>query len=133
MKHIAILGSTGSIGQNTLNVVRDLKRGFRIVALSTNSNIAILLRQIKGFHPEFVCIKDLDAASALRAQLKNKNVKILLGEGGLEEIARNKKIEQIVLAISGSSALRPLLTALDSAKNLAFANKEALVMADHAI
>jgi len=129
MKHIAILGSTGSIGQNTLNVVRGLSGKFRVAALTANSNIALLLRQIKEFHPEFVCIRDLDAALALKAQLKNKNVKILVGEAGLEEIVCHKKIEQIVLAISGSSALRPLLKALDSAKNIALANKEALVMA----
>ena len=78
MKHIAILGSTGSIGQNTLNVVRGLSGKFRVAALTANSNIALLLRQIKEFHPEFVCIRDLDAALTLEAQLENKNGKILV-------------------------------------------------------
>lgn len=128
MKHIIILGSTGSIGQGTLEVIRQFPRRFRILGLSTNSNIYVLYQQIKEFHPEFVCVKDINAAYRLRPKLNSK-VRLLVGETGLEEIIQNNRTDEIVLAISGSSGLRPLLKAIDSQKTIALANKEALVMA----
>lgn len=128
MKHIAILGSTGSIGQSALDVVRRLPGNFKVLALSTNSNTGILYRQIKEFSPEFACVKDEKKARALKARL-NSGTKILCGEEGLEEIVRDKRIGRILLAISGSAALTPLLKAIESKKDIALANKEALVMA----
>jgi len=129
MKRIAILGSTGSIGRSTLEVIGNFPREFRVVALSANSNIDTLYQQIKSFHPAFVCVKDTDRASDLKSRLKPKDTKLFIGEEGLEKLVQEERIDEIVLAISGSSALSPLLAAIDSGKDIALANKEALVMA----
>lgn len=125
MKNIAILGSTGSIGISALEVIRHFPEHFKVVALSTNSNIKLLEKQIKEFHPEFVCIADESAAKKLRGA----KVKIFSGSEGLNRIAREPKIQEVLLAISGSYALAPLLKAVEAGKQIALANKEALVMA----
>jgi 1-deoxy-D-xylulose-5-phosphate reductoisomerase len=129
MKRIAILGSTGSIGRSTLDVIGDNPGEFRVVGLATNSNIDILYRQIKRFHPYFVCVNDTDAALRLKSRLGRKNVKLFAGEDALGEMIRDKRIDKVVLAISGSAALSPLLEAVENDKEIALANKEALVMA----
>jgi len=128
MKHIAILGSTGSIGENTLAVIRHFPKSFKAVALATHSNIESLLKQIKEFRPEYVCVADREAALKLRSRLKG-NLKIFAGEEGLEELVSKSKADKVVLAISGSAALPPLLKAIENGKDIALANKEALVMA----
>lgn len=133
MKRIAILGSTGSIGRNTLRVIRDFSDKLNVAALSTNSNIDILSRQIKLFHPTLICIRDKNAALDLKSRLNLKNIKLFVGEDGLEEMVQDKRIDKVVLAISGASALLPLLKAIESGKDIALANKEALVMAGHII
>ena len=129
MKCIAILGSTGSIGQNTLEVIRNFPDKFCAVGLSTNSNIDILYRQIKEFHPAFVCVRDKSVAARLESKLKSKGIKLFAGESGLEEMVADKRIDKVVLAISGSSVLPALLKAIESGKDIALANKEALVIA----
>lgn len=128
MKHIAILGSTGSIGQSTLDVIRNFSDKFRVAGLSTNSNIELLDRQIKEFHPLFVCVTDIAASKRLKARLRS-NIKFFVGEDGLEALVQEKRVDKVVLAISGSCALLPLLKAIESNKDIALANKEALVMA----
>lgn len=129
MKNIAILGSTGSIGRNTLEVIRRFPDKFRVLSLSTNSNIGLLYKQIKEFHPEFVCVADKDAAVSLESKLNYKGVKLFSAEAGLEEVLKHKRIDKVVLAISGACALKPLLKAIDNGKDIALANKEAIVMA----
>lgn len=129
MKHIAILGSTGSIGRSTLDVIRHFPGKFSVIGLSTNSNIDILYRQIKEFHPAFVCVKNVMAVSTLKSKLNPKNTKLFVGEEGLVCMVQDKRIEKVVLAIGGSGALLPLLAAIESGKSVALANKEALVMA----
>jgi 1-deoxy-D-xylulose-5-phosphate reductoisomerase len=129
MKRIAIFGSTGSIGQNTLEVIRRLPGKFRAAGLSVNSNTGVLYKQIKEFHPDFVCVNDESAAQDLRPKLRPGRIRLLSGETGLLEMAGDKRIDKIVLAISGSAALAVLLEAIDSGKDIALANKEALVMA----
>jgi len=129
MKRIAVLGSTGSIGQSTLGVARDLRDKFKVIALSTNSNIGILSQQIKLFHPKLVCIKDTNAALDLKSRIKLKKIKLFIGEDGLQELVRDKRIDRVLLAISGAGALMPLLKAIESGKDIALANKEALVIA----
>jgi len=128
MKRIAILGSTGSIGQSALEVVRHFPDKFQVIGLSTNSNIEILFKQIKEFHPELVCVRDKSCAKTLASRLKH-NVKLLVGEEGLGLLVENTKIEKILLAISGFSALAPLLKAINAGKQIALANKEAVVAA----
>ncbi|TRZ96476.1 1-deoxy-D-xylulose-5-phosphate reductoisomerase [bacterium] len=129
MKRIAILGSTGSIGRSTLEVIRRFPDKFRPIALSTNSNIAILEQQIRQFNPAFVCVQDRKAAQDLRSKLDLKKTKLLFSQDGLNEIAQSSLVDQVVVAISGSAALGPLLMAIDNCKKIALANKEALVMA----
>lgn len=128
MKYISVLGSTGSIGQSALAVIKGLKKYFRVLSLSTNSNIDILYRQVKEFRPQCVCVRDISAGRNLEKKLGFKT-KLFLGEGGLAEIIRDKKIDKIVVGISGSAALLPLLEAIDRGCDIALANKEALVMA----
>ncbi|MDD2689712.1 MAG: 1-deoxy-D-xylulose-5-phosphate reductoisomerase [Candidatus Omnitrophica bacterium] len=129
MKRIAILGSTGSIGVNTLKVISHFPDRFRVIGLTTNSNIELLSKQIKEFKPRFVCVSDNKAGFALRKKLNTANTKLFIGAQGLEALVSIKDIDKIVLAISGAAALLPLLKALERGKEVALANKEALVMA----
>ncbi len=128
MKKIAVLGSSGSIGQSTLAVVRSLPKEFKVLALSVNSDIVKLKQQIEEFHPPLVCVRDKEAAGRLRAQV-GPLTKVLCGEDGLNELVRDKEIQQIMFAISGSAALSPLINAIKSGKDIALANKETIVMA----
>ena len=128
MKNIAVLGSSGSIGQSTREVVRSLPRQFKIVALSVNSDIIKLKQQIEEFQPKLVCVADPQAAAKLRASLGSA-IKVFCGQEGLDELVKHKSIQQVMVAITGSAALAPLISAIKSAKEIALANKEALVMA----
>ena len=128
MKRIAILGSSGSIGQSTLSVIRSLPGQFKVEALSVNSDIRSLKKQIEEFKPSVVCVRDKQAASKLRADLSSP-VKIFCAEDGLNEMVESSRVDLVMFAITGSAALNPLLSAIKSGKNIALANKEALVMA----
>jgi len=127
MKRITILGSTGSIGCNTLEVIKNFADKFEVFGLSTNANIRILLKQIKEFSPKVVLVKDLSQAERLKKIIPAK-VRLLFGEEGLIELAE-EKVDLLVMAISGSSAFLPLLKAIEKQPAIALANKEALVMA----
>ncbi|MFA5410533.1 MAG: 1-deoxy-D-xylulose-5-phosphate reductoisomerase [Candidatus Omnitrophota bacterium] len=128
MQQIAVLGSTGSIGQSALEVIRHFPAKFKVLALSTNSRTDILSEQIKEFHPAFACVRDVQAGRALEAE-SAAQTKFLLGESGLEEIIRDKRLDKIVLGISGSAGLEPLLKSIEAGCDIVLANKEALVMA----
>jgi len=129
MKRIAILGSTGSIGQNTLEIIRNFPDKFCAAGLSTNTNIDILYQQMKEFHPAFVCVRDKSVAAKLESKLEGKGIKLFVGESGLGEMVQDKRIDKVVLAISGASVLPTLLKAIESGKDIALANKEAFVIA----
>jgi len=129
MKNIAILGSTGSIGRSTLEVARSFRKDFSVVGLSANSNIALLYRQIREFHPEFVCVRDQRAARKLKAKLNFNHTRLFSAEDSLLRAGESDNVDLVVMAIAGSSALLPLLSAIDNRKTIALANKEALVMA----
>jgi len=128
MVNIAILGSTGSIGQNAIEVARRFPDRLRIVGLSANSSLGILRRQIKEFRPRFICVGNPRLAQELKRDIGSR-VKLFVGQDGLLEIAGEHDIDRVLLAISGSAALLPLLRAIESGKDIALANKEALVMA----
>jgi 1-deoxy-D-xylulose-5-phosphate reductoisomerase len=132
MKNIAVLGSTGSIGESTLDVIRKFPNDFRAVSLSVNSDINGLYKQIKEFKPFSVCVRDKSAAGQLSARI-NSSTKIYCGDEGLEELVKDKRINQVMFALSGSAALLPLVSAIKSNKDIALANKEALVMAGQII
>lgn len=128
MKSISILGSTGSIGRNALEVARRFPHRFKVSALSANCNIELLLSQIKEFKPYCVSVSDKGAAFKLAKRLGGK-ARLFAGEDGLNAMVSGVKSDQVLVAISGSGALSPLLAAIDSGKDVALANKEALVMA----
>ncbi len=128
MKNIAILGSSGSIGESTLSVIRNFPDKFRVVALSVNSDINKLLKQIKEFSPLSVCVNDKSRLFALAKNISPR-IKVFSGEDGLKALVKDKRIDQIMFAISGSVALMPLVAAIESGREIALANKEALVMA----
>lgn len=133
MIHIAVLGSTGSIGHSTLDVIRRSPEKFRVSVLSANSSTAVLLNQIKEFHPAAVCVNDEICAGILKKKLRQGlpafNGKVFSGKEGLLDMLVQGSFDKVVLAISGSAALPPLLKAIETGKDIAIANKEALVMA----
>jgi 1-deoxy-D-xylulose-5-phosphate reductoisomerase len=127
MKNIAILGSTGSIGRSTLDVIAQNRERFRVVALSAGSNIDLFEEQIKTFSPDLVAVADKDAADALRKRLKG--VEILSGFEGINCVAAHPDADFVLSAIVGSAGLLPTITAIKAGKTVGIANKEALVMA----
>jgi 1-deoxy-D-xylulose-5-phosphate reductoisomerase len=127
-KNIAILGSTGSIGQNTLEVVRSAPDRFRAAYLTTNKNVDLLLKQIAEFQPTAVAVLDEGGASTVRSQV-GSSVEVLCGEQGLEKIAIRDDVGVIVSALVGFAGLRPTMAAVRLGKTIALANKETLVAA----
>ena len=127
MKKIIIFGSTGSIGKSALDVVRQSPGKFRILGLSANRDTKTLYKQIKEFSPKYVCVRDEKAAKAIKPDL-DKICKLFKGDKGLEEFS-NLKSDISIMAISGISALKPLLVNIRYAKRIALANKESLVTA----
>ena len=125
MKKIALLGSTGSIGQNTLEVARHLGEEFQIVALAAKSNIDLLERQAKEFRPKIIGIYDKEPARELKKRLPT--VEIVAGMEGLEAVASYGEANFVVSAITGTLGLAPTLAAIRAGKDLGLANKEALV------
>ena len=128
MKRIAVLGSSGSIGESTLSVIRSLPQYFKVEALSVNSDIVKLKQQIKEFKVRLVCVRDAQAAYKLGADL-GSSVKVFCAEEGLSEMVKDSRIDLVMFAITGSAALNPLLAAIRNGKDIALANKEAMVMA----
>ncbi|MCK5288537.1 MAG: 1-deoxy-D-xylulose-5-phosphate reductoisomerase, partial [Candidatus Omnitrophica bacterium] len=120
-------GSTGSIGKSALDVVRQSPGKFRILGLSANRDTKTLYKQIKEFSPKYVCVRDEKAAKAIKPDL-DKICKLFKGDKGLEEFS-NLKSDISIMAISGISALKPLLVNIRYAKRIALANKESLVTA----
>ena len=129
MKNISILGSTGSIGRNTLQVISKMEDRFNVTGLSAGSNIKLILEQIKIFRPEIVSLKNKKDADDLRSRLKGNRLKITCGPEGNEEVAGYTENDIVVSAITGINGVKPTLAALKTAKRLALANKEALVTA----
>src|SRR5574344_803506 len=126
-KKISILGSTGSIGTQSLEVIEKISDEFEIIALSGGKNINLLREQIKKFSPRIACVSSLEDRNALKSEFPNN--RILCGNEGLEEICSNRDNDLIEVAVSGRIGLRPTLTAIKNKINIALANKETLVMA----
>ncbi len=132
-KGIAILGSTGSIGCNTLRVVESLgSESFRVVALGAGNNVETLADQVARHLPEVVSVASEEAAQDLRARLFERNIdlpRIVLGEEGLVDVATHEQADCVVSATVGAVGFVPTLRALEAGKRVALANKETLVMA----
>lgn len=132
MKTIAILGSTGSIGTQTLEVVR-ANGDIRVTALAADSNIVRLEEQIREFSPELVCVWQEERAKELQEKVKDLSVRVVSGMDGLIEIATEPQAELVVTAVVGMIGIRPTIAAIESGKDIALANKETLVTAGHLI
>lgn len=131
MKKIAILGSTGSIGVNTLNVVRKLGKGYKIIGISAQKNVDLLIKQIIEFRPAIVALGAEKAAQELKKRLHRFHPlpRIYEGTSGLIEFARSPVSNFLVSALVGAAGLLPTLAAIEAGKDIALANKEILVMA----
>ena len=127
MKKLTILGSTGSIGLNTLDVVRMFPEQFRIEALSCRSSIEQLIEQIREFNPKTVCVDKDEVARELKQIFPNKD--FVFGMQGLEKISTNLEADLVVSGIVGAAGLKPTFSALKAGKTVVLANKEPLVMA----
>ncbi|MGB9678635.1 MAG: 1-deoxy-D-xylulose-5-phosphate reductoisomerase [Thermoanaerobacteraceae bacterium] len=128
MKNIIIFGSTGSIGRQTLDVLRNLKNDFKVVGLTAYNNVDLLLKQCEEFLPEVVVLKDEEKRDEFNARLKS-NIKVLTGDLGLQQLAREYNADLAVIALEGISGLMPTVEAIKSGKNIALATKEVLVTA----
>lgn len=132
MKTIAILGSTGSIGTQTLEVVRE-NQDIRVAALAAGNNIALLEQQIREFAPKTAAVWTEEKAKELRERVKDLPVKIVSGMDGLLEISVLEETDILVTAIVGMIGIRPTIAAICAGKDIALANKETLVTAGHII
>lgn len=132
MKKIAILGSTGSIGTQTLDIVRE-QGDIEVVALSAGGNIELLEKQMREFKPQFVSVWEEDKAKELRTRTADLGIRVASGMDGLIETATIKESEILVTAIVGMLGIRPTIAAIQAGKKIALANKETLVTAGHII
>jgi len=136
MKRLSILGSTGSIGQKTLQVVSQYPEAFEVVAVAAGSNISLLEQQVRRFLPRLVSLQTKEAAEELRLRLSqgpSASVRIEWGTPGLLEVATHPDSDLAVSAIVGAAGLLPTLEAIRAGKYVALANKESLVMAGQLI
>ena len=132
MKKIVILGSTGSIGTQTLEVVRENK-DIEVLALAAGNNITLLEQQIREFHPRLVGVWAEEKAEELKSRIRDTGTKVVSGMDGLLEIAQIEGSEILVTAIVGMIGIRPTIAAIEAGKDIALANKETLVTAGHII
>ena len=129
MKKVAILGSTGTIGRNTLDVIRHHRRHFRVTALAAGSNIRLLEEQIREFRPEIVSLERKEDAEFIRNRFKKDSLRVTHGLDGVQEIGGNPGNDIVVSAITGINGLKPTLAAVRAGKSVALANKESMVVA----
>ena len=132
MKQIAILGSTGSIGTQTLDIVRN-NPDLKVIGLAAGSSVDKMEEQIREFHPEIVAMWTEEACKDLKARISDLDVKVVCGMEGLIEISTHPKIQILVTAIVGMIGIRPTIAAIEAGKDIALANKETLVTAGHII
>ena len=129
MKKISILGSTGSIGINALEVIDHLGDAFSVTALSANKNGKRLVEQAKKYYPDSIAIVDEDAALYVESELKNSGIKIFTGRNGLLEMACRNDVDIMLNGLVGSLGMEPTLNAVKAGVDVALSNKESLVMA----
>ncbi|UEL48345.1 1-deoxy-D-xylulose-5-phosphate reductoisomerase [Terrisporobacter hibernicus] len=130
MKRITILGSTGSIGTQTLDVVRKNKDKFEVVAISANSSVDLLLKQILEFNPKYVAVYNEESANKLKNMIPNNiDIEVLSSMEGLVKICQLKEVDIVLTAVVGMIGLVPTMAAIKAKKTIALANKETLVTA----
>lgn len=131
-KRLAILGSTGSIGTQTLDVVSHHPEAFQIEALAAGYNIDLLLKQIQQFQPRIVSVANKELADKIKLQVSS-DIQVFYGEAGIIEVAAGSKADFVVSALVGSQGLKPTMAAIQAGKNIGLANKETLVSAGHIV
>ncbi len=132
MKNIVVLGSTGSIGTQTLEIVRD-NPDLKVIALAAGTNVKLMEEQVREFKPQVAVMWTEEAAKDLKARISDMNVEVLSGMEGLLAISTHKDCEVLVTAIVGMIGIRPTIAAIEAGKTIALANKETLVTAGHII
>lgn len=132
MKNLVILGSTGSIGTQTLDIVR-MQEGFSVLALAAGRNVDLLEKQIREFKPKYAVMWDEKAYSDLKIRVKDIDIKVLQGMEGLLEISSLPEADMVVTALVGMIGIQPTIAAIKAGKTIALANKETLVTAGHII
>lgn len=132
-KQIAILGSTGSIGTQTLDIVRSNPERFEVYAISANQSVDLLIQQAQEFHPEVVCIADESKYDALKAALVDQPIKVWAGADAIADMTTMPSIDIVVAAMVGYAGLKPTIAAIRAGKTIALANKETLVVAGELI
>ena len=133
MKKISLLGSTGSIGTQTLDVVRHYPEDFQVTALAASSNIIRLEEQIREFKPKMAVVFNEDKAEELKQNIKDLDVEVLSGMDGLLAAATEESADIVLTAVVGMIGIRPTIAAIEAGKDIALANKETLVTAGHLI
>ncbi|RLC31253.1 1-deoxy-D-xylulose-5-phosphate reductoisomerase, partial [Candidatus Woesebacteria bacterium] len=130
MKNLSILGSTGSIGRNALEIVAIFPERFSVKALAAKNNTTLLARQVERFDPEIAVVFDESRALELKSMLQSgSGVEIMYGQDGYKNAATHDSVDMVVTAVVGSAGLIPTIAAIEAGKNIALANKETLVMA----
>ncbi|MCD6193361.1 MAG: 1-deoxy-D-xylulose-5-phosphate reductoisomerase [Candidatus Aminicenantes bacterium] len=129
MKRVSILGSTGSIGRNTLEVLRHNRKKYQVLGLVAGQNVELLLAQAREFKPKYVSLKTNQAAEMFMSQTPDPHLEVLVGEAGASQIASLPENDIVVSAITGIEGLKPTLAALQAGKRVALANKESMVVA----
>lgn len=132
IKKISVLGSTGSIGTQTLEIAR-YNQDIGITALAAGSNVELLEKQVREFHPKIACLWKEEAARELKRRIRDLDVKVVSGMEGLMEAACESEAQIVVTAVVGMIGIRPTIAAMEAGKDIALANKEALVTAGHII
>ena len=128
-KKISILGSTGSIGVNALNVIRNISKNFKIRHLTGNTNSELMIEQSREFNPDSIVMINEAAAEKVKKELVNDGVEVLSGRNNLLKIAQNKSVDLVLNALVGSHGMEPTLNALKAGVDVALSNKESLVVA----
>ena len=127
MKRLSILGSTGSIGRATLDIIRRYPHRFKVMGLAAGSNVELMTQQIEEFRPDVVALSDDESAQRLSSRFRE--LEILPGQNGLVRVATLEDVDFVLSAISGASGLLPTYEAIRAGKTIGLANKETLVMA----
>ena len=133
MRKIVLLGSTGSIGTQTLDVVRNNSKELEVVGLAANTRVEMVEKQVREFKPKYVCMFDENAAKDLKQRLSDVDIEVYSGMEGLLEIVSVPEADTVLTAVVGMIGIRPTIKAIESGKDIALANKETLVCAGHII
>lgn len=133
MRKIVLLGSAGSIGTQTLDVVRNNRSELEVIGLAANSRVADVEKQVREFKPKYVCMYEESAAKDLQEKIADTGIKVLAGMDGLLEIVSVPEADTVLTAVVGMIGIQPTIRAIEAGKDIALANKETLVCAGHII